>query len=213
MKHNFIVIGVVKNMVMESPYESPVPAMYYLSPWRMNHITIRINPQLSAREAFQRIGPVFAKYSPAEPFDYKFVDEEYDSRFRGESRIGQLAGFFTILAIFISCLGLFGLASFVAEQRSKEIGVRKILGASVFNLWKMLSKDFVLLVGLSCLISIPIAWWMLHQWLQAYAYRTEISWWIFAAAGIGAIGITLITVSYQSIKAALINPIRSLRTE
>ena len=213
MKMPFTVIGVVKNMVMESPYESPVPAMYYLAPFNMSNITIRINPRISAREAFRRINPVFAKYSPAEPFDYKFVDEEYDSRFRGESRIGELAGFFTVLAIFISCLGLFGLASFVAEQRSKEIGVRKILGASVFNLWKMLSKDFVLLVSLSCLISIPIAWWLLHQWLQAYAYRTEISWWIFAAAGIGAIGITLITVSFQSIKAALINPIRSLRTE
>ncbi len=213
MKHNFTVIGVVKNMVMESPYESPVPAMYYLSPYRMNHITIRINPQLSAQEALRRISPVFAKYSPAEPFDYKFVDEEYDSLFRGESRVGELAGFFTVLAIFISCLGLFGLASFVAEQRSKEIGVRKILGASVFNLWKMLSKDFVLLVGLSCLISIPIAWWLLHQWLQEYAYRTEISGWIFAAAGIGAIGITLLTVSYQSIKAAVTNPVRSLRSE
>ena len=213
MKHNFTVIGVVKNMVMESPYESPVPAMYYLSLYRMSNITIRINPQLSAQEAFRKISPIFAKYSPAEPFDYKFVDEEYDSKFRGESRIGQLAEFFTILAIFISCLGLFGLASFVAEQRNKEIGVRKILGASVFNLWRMLSKDFVFLVAISCLISIPIAWWMLHQWLQAYAYRTEISWWIFAAAGLGAIGITLLTVSYQSIKAAITNPVRSLRTE
>ena len=212
-KHQFTVIGVVKNMVMESPYEMPVPAMYYLSHWNMSNITIRINPKLNAREAFQRIGPLFAKYSPAEPFDYKFVDEEYDSRFRGESRIGELAGFFTILAIFISCLGLFGLASFVAEQRTKEIGVRKILGASVFNLWRMLSRDFVVLVGLSCLISIPIAYWCLHQWLEGYAYRTEISWWIFAAAGVGAIGITLLTVSYQSIKAAVGNPVDSLRSE
>jgi putative ABC transport system permease protein len=200
-------------MVMESPYELPVPAMYYLAPYKMSNITIRINPRLSAQESLNRLSLVFAKYSPAEPLDYKFVDEEYDSRFRGESRIGELAGFFTVLAIFISCLGLFGLASFVAERRTKEIGVRKILGASVFNLWKMLSKDFVLLVGLSCLIAIPIAGWLLHQWLQGYAYRTEISWWIFAAAGIGAIGITLITVSYQSIKAALTNPVDSLRTE
>ena len=213
MKHNFTVIGVVKNMVMESPYEQPVPAMYYLSLYRMSSMTIRINPQLSAHEALRRISPIFAKYSPAEPFDYKFVDEEYDAKFRGESRIGQLAGFFTALAIFISCLGLFGLASFVAEQRTKEIGVRKILGATVFNLWKMLSKDFVLLVSLSCLIAIPIAWWLLHQWLQQFAYRTEISLWIFAAAAIGAILITLVTVSYQSIKAALSNPVHSLRTE
>jgi putative ABC transport system permease protein len=209
----FTVIGVVKNMVMESPYELPVPAMFYLMPWTMTNITIRINPQLSVQEAFRRISPVFSKYSPAEPFDYKFVDEEYDAKFRDESRVGQLASFFTALAIFISCLGLFGLASFVAEQRTKEIGVRKILGASVFNLWKMLSKDFILLVIFSCLLAIPIAWWLLHQWLQQFAYRTEISWWIFAAAGIGAILITLMTVSYQSIKAALTNPVRSLRTE
>jgi len=174
---------------------------------------IRINPGISAYEAFSRIGPVFAKYSPAEPMDYRFVDEEYGSRFRGESRIGELAGFFTVLAILISCLGLFGLASFVSEQRTREIGVRRILGASVFNLWKMLPKDFVLLVGLSCLIAIPIAGWLLHDWLQGYAYRTEISWWIFAAAGFGAIEITLITVTYQSIKAALINPANSLRSE
>jgi putative ABC transport system permease protein len=213
MKMHFTVIGVVKNMVMESPYESPVPAIYYLAPYKMSNVIIRINPKFSAQEAFNRIGTVFAKYSPAEPLDYRFVDEEYGSRFRGESRIGELAGFFTVLAIFISCLGLFGLASFIAEQRTREIGVRKILGASVFNLWKMLSKDFVLLVGLSCLIAVPIAWWLLHQWLQAYAYRTEISWWIFAAAGMGAIGITLLTVSYQSIKAAISNPVRSLRTE
>ena len=213
MKHHFTVIGVVKNMVMESPYEPPVAAMYYLSLYRMSNITVRINPALNGQEAFKRIGPIFAKYSPAEPFDYKFVDEEYDSKFRAESRIGQLAGFFTILAIFISCLGLFGLASFVAEQRNKEIGVRKILGATVFSLWRLLSKDFVFLVGLSCLIAIPIAGWMLHQWLQSYAYRTEISWWIFAAAGLGAIGITLLTVSYQSIRAALTNPVRSLRSE
>jgi ABC-type antimicrobial peptide transport system permease subunit len=213
MGRKFTIIGVVKNIVMESPYELPIPAMFYLAPWTMTNVTIRINPQLSVREALRRISPVFAKYSPAEPFDYKFVDDEYDTKFRGESRIGELAGFFTALAIFISCLGLFGLASFVAEQRTKEIGVRKILGASVFNLWKMLSKDFVLLIILSCLIAIPIAWWLLHQWLQQFAYRTEISWWIFAAAGIGAILITLMTVSYQSIKAALTNPVQSLRTE
>ncbi|SEW44947.1 ABC-type antimicrobial peptide transport system, permease component [Chitinophaga sp. YR573] len=211
--YKFTVIGVVKNMVMESPYELPIPAMFYLAPWTMSNVTIRINPQLSVHEALRRINPIFTRYSPAEPFDYKFVDDEYDAKFRGESRVGQLASLFTALAIFISCLGLFGLASFVAEQRTKEIGVRKILGASVFNLWKMLSKDFVLLIILSCLIAIPIAWWFLHQWLQQFAYRTEISWWIFAAAGIGAILITLMTVSYQSIKAALTNPVQSLRTE
>jgi putative ABC transport system permease protein len=156
---------------------------------------------------------VFAKYSPVEPFDYKFADEEYDVKFRAEERVGKLAGFFTLLAVFIFCLGLFGLASFVAEQRKRELGVRKVLGATVFSLWKMLSGDFVGLVVLSCLIAIPIAWCLLHQWLQSYAYHTPISWWIFAAAGVGAILITLITVSFQSIKAALMNPVKSLRSE
>ncbi len=210
---HFTVIGVVKNMVMESPYELPVPAIYYVAPYTMSYVTLRLNPEMGAHEALKKMSPVMAKYNPAEPFIYKFVDGEYDAKFRVESRAGELAGFFTILAIFISCLGLFGLASFVAEQRTREIGVRKILGASVFNLWQMLSKDFVYLVALSCFIAIPLAWWMLDEWLRQFAYRTTISWWIFAAAGLGAILITLLTVSYQSIKAAFSNPVHSLRAE
>ena len=138
---------------------------------------------------------------------------EYAKKFSNEERIGNLARFFAILAIFISCLGLFGLSSFVAEQRTKEIGVRKVLGATVFNLWKMLSKDFVALVIVSCLIAIPIAWYFLNRWLQNYNYRTQISWWIFAAAGAGALVITLLTVSFQAIKAAIANPVEALRSE
>ena len=141
------------------------------------------------------------------------MDEEYAKKFGNEQRIGKLASFFAILAIFISCLGLFGMASFVAEQRTKEIGVRKVLGASVFNLWRLLSKDFVLLVLLSCTIAIPVAYYFVHAWLGNYAYRTEVSWWIFAATGIGALLITLITVSFQAVKAAIVNPVKSLRTE
>ncbi|MBS1664099.1 MAG: ABC transporter permease [Bacteroidetes bacterium] len=213
MKTNFTVIGMVKDVVMESPYESPVPALYYLAPYTMTSVTCRINPLVNGQEAMSRIAPVFAKYAPAEPFDFKWVDSEYGEKFRNEMRIGELAGFFTAFAILISCLGLFGLASFVAEQRTKEIGVRKVLGASLFNLWGLLSKDFVLLIALSCLIAIPVASWALHRWLEGFAYRTELSWWIFAVAGAGAIVITLLTVSYQSIKSALMNPTKSLRTE
>jgi putative ABC transport system permease protein len=209
----FTVIGVVKDLVMASPYDPLVPTIYYIAPYSVYTVNIRINPTLSAAEAVRRIGRVFTKYSPVEPFDYKFADEEYDAKFRAEERVGKLAGFFTLLAVFISCLGLFGLASFVAEQRKRELGVRKVLGATVFSLWKMLSGDFVGLVVLSCLIAIPIAWYLLHQWLQNYAYHTPISWWIFAAAGVGAILITVITVSFQSIKAALMNPVKSLRSE
>jgi hypothetical protein len=210
---DFTVIGVVKDVVMESPYETPYAALYYEAPFTLSYITMKIDPRSSALEALRQVAPVFAKYNPAEPFDYKFVEEQYDARFRDELRIGELAGFFTALAVLISCLGLFGLASFVAEQRIREIGVRKILGASVFNLWKLLSKDFVLLTGLSFLIATPIAWRLLHQWLQSYAYRTTISWGIFAMAGAAALSITLLTVSFQAIKAATTNPVKSLRSE
>ena len=210
---DFTVIGVVKNVVMESPYETPYPALYFMAPWTLSYITMKVDPRFSAREVLRQAGPIFAKYNPAEPFDYKFVDEQYGAKFRDELRIGELAGFFTALAILISCLGLFGLASFVAEQRIREIAVRKVLGASVFNLWKLLSKDFVLLTGLSILIAIPIAGWLLHQWLQAYAYRTPLSWYVFALAGAAALAITLLTVSFQAIRAAMTNPVKSMRTE
>jgi ABC-type antimicrobial peptide transport system permease subunit len=168
---------------------------------------------MPVRNALSRIEPVFRKFNPGGPFEYKFTDEQYAEKFANEERIGNLATFFAILAVFISCLGLFGLASFVAEQRTKEIGVRKVLGASVINLWGMLSKDFFTLVIISCMIAVPIAWYFLHQWLQGYEYRTPVSWWIFIAAAGGALMITVLTVSFQAIKAALANPIRSLRTE
>ena len=127
--------------------------------------------------------------------------------------MGKLASVFALLAILISCLGLFGLASFVAEQRTKEIGIRKVAGASVFNLWKMLSKDFVILVIIACVLAIPLAYYLMHQWLGIYEYRTKISWWIFVVTGAGALMITLLTVSFQAIKAAMMNPVKSLRSE
>ena len=168
---------------------------------------------MPVREALTKMEKVFKRYNPGSPFEFKFIDDEYAQKFSDEERIGNLATFFAILAIFISCLGLFGLASFVAEQRTKEIGIRKVLGASVINLWQMLSKDFVFLVVLSCFLAIPVAYYFLHHWLQGYEYRTEISWWIFVAAGIGALVITLLTVSFQAIKAAIANPVKSLIME
>jgi len=213
MGNNFTVIGVVKDVVMESPYENPFPAMYYLAPYTMSYVTIKLNPRVGAQEALSKIAPVVAKFSPAEPLDYHFVDEEYDAKFKDEVRIGTLAGCFTALAILISCLGLFGLASFVAEQRIREIGVRKVLGATVFTLWKLQSREFLALVGLSCLVAIPIAWSVLHGWLQQFEYRTAIGWWVFAIAGGGALVITIVTVSWQAIGAARMNPVKSLRSE
>jgi ABC-type antimicrobial peptide transport system permease subunit len=150
---------------------------------------------------------------PGVPFDYKFVDEDFGNKFKVEERIGQLASYFAILAIFISCLGLFGMASFVAEQRTKEIGIRKVLGASVITVWRLLSKEFVLLVIISSILATPIAWYYLENWLTNYDYRIAISWQVFLIAGSGALIITLLTVSFQAIKAAIANPVKSLRTE
>ncbi|MCW3116040.1 MAG: FtsX-like permease family protein, partial [Chitinophagaceae bacterium] len=209
----FKIIGVIKDMVVESPYAAVRPTLFHLSTYPGSVVIAKINPTASVSDSLRKIETVFKKYNPAQPFDYQFVDEEYAKKFGNEQRVGKLSSFFAALAIFISCLGLFGMASFVAEQRTKEIGVRKVLGASVFNLWRLLSKDFVLLVLLSCAIAIPIAYYFLHEWLLRYEYRTEISWWIFAASCFGALIITLLTVSFQSIKAALMNPVKSLRTE
>lgn len=209
----FQVIGMVKDMVMSSPYEPVQPTMFYLTKYNGGLIDIRINPKMSAHETLAKIENAWKQYAPGSPFEYKFTDDQYANKFANEERIGKLAGFFTLLAIFISCMGLFGMASFMAEQRTKEIGVRKVLGASVFGLWRLMSVDFVVLVSISLLISIPTAYYFMHGWLQDYKYRAELSWWIFGATALGSIIITLLTVSYQSIKAALMNPVKSLRSE
>ncbi|RIV17253.1 ABC transporter permease [Fibrisoma montanum] len=207
------VVGVIKDMVMESPYEPIKPTIFMVNYDWANIFNVKLKPGVPVKDALKKVEMVFKKYDPESPFDFKFADAEYDNKFRDEERIGKLARIFAVLAIFISCLGLFGLASFVAEQRTKEIGVRKVLGASVTSLWGLLSKDFVRLVIISFLISAPIAWYFLNDWLQQYEYRTGISWWIFALAGIGATIITLLTVSFQAIRAALMDPVKSLRTE
>jgi ABC-type antimicrobial peptide transport system permease subunit len=207
------VLGVIKDMIMESPYKPVKPTIFLYDRNWANVITVAIKQGTPIKTALGKIETVFKKFNPSAPFDYTFNDEDYAKKFSDEQRIGKLATFFTVLAIFISCLGLFGLASFVAEQRKKEIGVRKVLGASTYNLWQMLSKEFALLVMISCFIAIPLAWYYLHQWLLKYEYRAPISLWIFIVSGIGALVITLITVSFQAVKAALANPVKSLRTE
>ncbi len=209
----FHIIGVIHDMVMDSPYEPAKPSVFFIGKKPGQFLTMRLNPQRSADASLATIGDVLKEHLPDAPFNYTFVDDEYDQKFRSEERIGQLASLFAGLAIFISCLGLFGLASFMAEQRTKEIGVRKVLGASVVNLWAMLSKDFVLLVIIAFFVATPLAYYALDNWLQSYQYHTEISWWIFVVSGAGALGITLLTVSFQSIKAALLDPVKSLRSE
>jgi ABC-type antimicrobial peptide transport system permease subunit len=208
------ILGVVKDMIMESPYDDTFPTIFMIKGHvGTSQINVKINSKVSASEALPKIEAVFKKIIPSAPFEYKFADEEYAAKFAAEERIGKLAGVFATLAIFISCLGLFGLASFVAEQRFKEIGVRKVLGATVVDLWTLLSKDFVQLVNLSQLIASPIAYYFMHKWLMNYHYRTDISWWVFGITCFGALLITLVTVSYQSIKAATANPVKSLRSE
>ncbi len=207
------ILGVVKDMVVGSPYQATVQRIYFPLGWPGNVVSIRINPERSTLEALATIQSVFKEHVPDMPFDYYFADEEYARKFNSEVRIGKLSSVFAGLAIFISCLGLFGLASFVAEQRTKEIGIRKIVGASVYNLWGMLSRDFIVLVIASCFIAIPLAYYYMDSWLNRYDYRTEISWWIFVATGAAALTITLLTVSFQAIKAARMNPVKSLRSE
>ncbi|MDT7828483.1 FtsX-like permease family protein [Pricia sp. S334] len=208
------IIGVVEDMVAQSPYEPVKQAMYvYDRNDNFSYYNLRLNPARSASENLAVVEQVFKEHFPAIPFDYQFVDEEYGEKFASEERIGSLAAIFTALAIFISCLGLFGLTSFVAERRTKEIGVRKVLGASVLNIWNMLSKDFLKLVIISCFIAIPVAYYVMNGWLQEYPYRVILKWWIFALAVFGAIAITLLTVSFQALKAARQNPVNSLRTE
>jgi len=206
------VIGVAADIVSGSPYDTAMPAVFVGGSYT-GTIIVRIKPGLATHTALARMEPIFKKYNPASPFVYKFVDQEYAAKFAEQERIGHLAAVFTGLAIFISCLGLFGLAAFVAEQRTKEIGVRKVLGAGVFNLWGLLSKEFMRLTAVSILIAVPLSWYGMHKWIEGYAYHAPLSWWIFGVSSFGILLITLLTVSYQSLKAALMNPVRSLRTE
>jgi len=207
------IIGVVKNMITQNPYDPVKQSFYYLRNGYLGNINIRVSPAASTTKALAVIKAAFKKYKPTDAFEYKFVDDEYAKKFDTEERIGKLASAFAILAIFISCLGLFGMASFMAEQRTKEIGVRKVLGASVFNLWRLMSREFAIMVVVALCIATPVAYYCMHTWLLNYQYRTGLSWWVFAATGAGALLITLCTVSYQSIKAALMNPVKSLRSE
>ncbi len=209
----FKVVGVIRDMVMGSPFSPVRQTVFMVNYGWANVISVKLKPGLPLTESLAKIAAVFREVNPGSPFDYKFTDQEYALKFAAEERIATLATVFAALAIFISCLGLFGLASFTAEQRTKEIGVRKVLGASISNLWALLSREFVLLVIISFLISTPTAWYFLNNWLQKYEYRTDIPWWIFAAAGGGALFVTLATVSYQAIRAALLDPVKSLRSE
>jgi putative ABC transport system permease protein len=209
----FTVVGVVKDFIYNDMYAPAAPLMLFADTSNANVLSIRLKTGASVPTALAKMETIFKNNNPGYPFDYSFVDQEFGKLFKTETLIGQLAEVFSILAIFISCLGLFGLAAYTAEKRSKEIGIRKILGASVHGITGLLSRDFLLLVCISCVIAFPIAWWMMHNWLESYKYRIQISWWIFIDAGLLAVFIALITVSFQAIKAAIANPVKNLRAE
>lgn len=207
------VVGVIPDIQMQSPFRPVSPLTIIFNKGWVSYVNVRMNSGMPASKVLSTIKPIFEKYNPAFPFEYQFADEEYAKKFNYEELVGNLAAIVAVLAIFISCLGLFGLASFTAEQRVKEIGVRKVLGASVFNLWTLLSKDFVILVLISCAIAIPVAYYSMHEWLKNYEYKVGIGAGVFVLAVASAMIITLITVSFQAIRAARANPVKSLRTE
>ena len=207
------IIGVMKDALMTSPFAKADPTMFVYSTHPEGNLIYRLTPNVNPHSAIEKITPIFAKYNPAYPFIYKFVDDDYNQKFSQEVLVGKLSGVFAALAICISCLGLFGLAAYIAEQRTKEIGVRKVLGATVGQLWFLLSKDFVLLVIISCVIASPLALYFLQNWLQKYEYRISIGPGVFLVSAMAAILITLLTISFQAIKAAVANPVKSLRSE
>jgi ABC-type antimicrobial peptide transport system permease subunit len=209
----YTVIGVIKDMVMQSPYEDQKPVIYFLSRGRGNIALLKLNPSVSATKAIDKIESVFKNVNPTQPFEYQFVDDDYNRKFGNEERVGKLSSFFALLGVLICCFGIFGLASFTAAQRTKEIGIRKVMGASVAIIWQLLTKEFVLLVLLSTFIAIPLSYYFLNQWLLNYTYHTELSWLVFVVAGSTTLVITLLTVSHQAIKAAISNPIDTLRAE
>jgi putative ABC transport system permease protein len=210
------VVGIVRDFVFADMYAAPGPAAFYCNPANYPYyysLDLHLKSGVNVPAAVDKITAVIKAENPGYPVEVKFVDAEFQHRFDSETRIGELAGLFAILAIFISCLGLFGLAAYTAEQRTKEFGIRKVLGASVPGLAGLLSREFLQLVLLSCLIAFPLSWWAMSNWLADYPYHTPIHWWVFAAAGLGALLIALCTVIVQAVKAALANPVNTLRSE
>ncbi len=211
--HNLKIIGIAKDAIMESPFSSPTPTVFKYTSGGARFITYRLAPKVNTTKAIERISQIFGQYNTAYPYIYNFVDEAYAKKFELEMLIGKLTGLFSLLAIFISCLGLFGLASYMVEQRTKEIGIRKVLGASIMQLWTLLSREFIVLVILSCLIASPLAFYFLNTWLDKYVYRISIGPVVFILTAVLTIGITVLTVSFQAVRAAMANPVRSLKTE
>jgi hypothetical protein len=211
--HDLRIIGVVKDALTNAPFSPAEPTMFIFQPDWTFSVMYRLSPAVSTQVALAKLEPLFNKYNPDFPFEYHFVDEAFAQKFELETLIGRLSGIFAALAVFISCLGLFGLAAYVAEQRTKEIGIRKVLGASLSQVWVLLTKDFIVLVLISCVIAPPLAFYFLQNWLEQYYYRISIGPGVFIVSAVMAVIITVVTISFQAIKTAMMNPVKSLRTE
>jgi hypothetical protein len=208
------VVGVVKDFILRSPYE-PVAPMFIGGPsiGGFQTVHIKLNGHNRMTDNLARVEQAFTQFNPNYPFEYQFIDEDYASKFQAEQKMGSLITWFAGLTIFISCLGLFALVAYMTETRRKEIGIRKVLGASVYNITALLSKDFLILVLISIVVASPIAWWTMEKWLSDYAYRTNIPWWLFVAVGSISLCIALLTVGFQTVKAATKNPVEAIKSE
>jgi ABC-type antimicrobial peptide transport system permease subunit len=205
------IIGVVKDFHFKSLKEKISPLLFF-SRWQGNILHVRTTPG-NASQAIAAVEKQYKKYAGNIPFSYNFLDKSFEAQYKSEQRAGTLFNVFAGIAIFISCLGLFGLATYTAQVKTKEIGIRKVLGATVAGVVQLVSKDFLKLVIIAIIIATPVAWLAMNKWLQGFEYRVSVSWWVFALAGILALLIALLTVSFQAIKAAIANPVKSLRTE
>ncbi len=210
---SYTVIGVTDNLVMASPYQPVDPMMVFYDPANSSSINIRLNSAAQLQQSLQGIEKIFKKYNPAYPFEYQFADEEFGRKFLTEDLIGKIINIFAGLAIFICCIGLAGLASFTIEKRIREIGIRKVLGATVQQLLMLIAKEFLKLVMIAFVVAVPLAWWLMNNWLEKYTYRIDINPFLFGAVGVVILLLTLAVVSLNTLKAAVTNPVKSLRTE
>jgi putative ABC transport system permease protein len=206
------IIGVVKDFHFKSLYDKVEPAVLQIYPNAYSKVAVKVKTA-GIQNSLAHVKSVWNKFSPNYPLEYRFLDDSYVTMYKAEDKLKDLLSIFTAVTILVACLGLFGLAAYAAERRRKEIGIRKVLGATVQGVVMLLSKDFVKLVLISLLVASPVAWYFLNKWLEDFAYRINIGWWVFMAAGIIAVFIAVVTVSFQAIKAAVANPVKSLRTE
>lgn len=204
------IVGVVKDFTYKSMHDKTGPLVAFNDPGWFSFFSVRLAPG-NLKQGLSDLQDAWKKILPGHPFEYNFLDESFNNMYKEDQQASSLIFVFAIIAVFISSMGLFGLAAFTAEQRTKEIGIRKVLGASVANITTLLSKDFARLVCIAILVATPLAWWAIDEWIQNFAYRIPVSWWMFAAADVLALVTALITTSFQAVKAAIANPVKSLR--